>query len=165
MTLSRAILFSVLFAVPAFAADPVPPAAPAAPVAEPAAPAASSVSLEGLAVGSAVVDRALQGAASSFSADESPRLYCYNKVMAADAPTTITHVWIKDGTERGTITLNIGANPWRTWSNHAVEPGSWKVEVRDASGSVIDSVAFTVTEGMGGAAPAAAPAATGGTGY
>ena len=165
MKLSRATLFTAfLTASPfaAFAAEPMPASAPAA-VEMPAA-AAALVSLEGLSVGTAVVDRNLQGASSSFSASDSPRLYCYNRVTTTNAPTTLTHVWIKDGAERGTITLNVGGSPWRTWSNHAVEAGSWKVEVRDAAGTVVDSVDFTVMEGMGsGAAPASAPAT--GTGY
>jgi hypothetical protein len=41
----------------------------------------------------------------------------------------------------------MGGSPWRTWSSKTIPPewsGEWSVEIRDASGAVLETVGFTV---------------------
>src|SRR5688572_30175017 len=101
-----------------------PPEVPAS-TNTPAPEAPALVSLSDLAVGTSVQDRVLQDAGTGFSAAQTPRLYRFNKVTTKAAPTSIRHVWSTDGQTRRHA-LNVGGFPW---SNHAVDPGMWKVEV------------------------------------
>jgi len=133
-------------AAPAPAPAVTPAAAPAA-AAEPAPAAKSeSVTIEDLAVGTGVQDHALQGAGASFSAAAAPKVFCFCKVVTTAAPTKIVQTWFLDGKKLGDVELKVGGSPWRTWSNHTVVPGAWKVEVTDADGKSAGSVEFTVTQ-------------------
>ncbi|MSR06757.1 MAG: DUF2914 domain-containing protein [Gemmatimonadetes bacterium] len=96
-------------------------------------------------VGTAVVDRALQGAAESFPASVGT-VYGYSKIAKTQAGATIEHVWYHNDVEVGRKQLNIGGSPWRTWSSKVIPAdatGDWKVEVV-ADGKVLTSVAFKV---------------------
>ena len=93
-----------------------------------------------------VVDRMPTGVAMTFGADVE-RVYAWTRIEGAAGETTIHHVWIHDGVERADLELRIGGSPWRTWSNKAIPPewaGDWRVEVRDGSGNVLDTMQFTV---------------------
>ena len=142
---------------PAVQVNPAPPAVPAAqPVVTPPAPVAApvpaavkpaksaDVSVSDLAVGTGVQDRVLQGAAKSFQASATNRVYCFGKIAAKSAPTVVRYAWSKDGKKLDTVEIKVGGNPWRTWSTHAVEAGAWKVEILDAQDQLVDSIEFTV---------------------
>jgi len=144
-------------AAPAMSVTPAAAPAPAPAVAPAAAPAAAApavapagkselVTVEDLAVGTGVQDHALQGAGASFSAAAAPKVFCFSKVETKAAPTKIVQTWFLDGKKLGDVELKVGGSPWRTWSNHAVVPGAWKVEVTDADGKSAGSVEFTVTQ-------------------
>jgi len=95
-------------------------------------------------VGTAVVDRALEGAAESFPAD-TKMLYCHSKVMNA-TDSEIEHVWYKGDTEVARVKLKIGGSPWRTHSskNLGENPsGDWRCDVVK-DGQVLQSVKFKV---------------------
>ena len=97
-------------------------------------------------VATSVVDRMPTGASTTFQADVE-RLYAWTRIEGAEGETTIHHVWIHGDVERADLELRIGGSPWRTWSNKAIPPewtGDWRVEVRDASGNVLTTMAFTV---------------------
>ena len=131
------------FASPLAAQDttqtpPPPAAAPAAP------PAASAVAVEAV-VARSVMDRAPVDSGTAFPADVG-QLVLWTKVSGA-AGSTIRHVWFHGDTEVGNVELNVSASPYRTWSRKTVPAdwtGAWHVEVRDASGSVVQRVDFTV---------------------
>ena len=96
------------------------------------------------AVGTAIADRALSGAAESFKADAG-KLYCFSKVENA-ADSDIEHVWYKDDAEMGRVKLHIGGSPWRTHSSKKLgdnAAGNWRCDVVQ-DGKVIKSVAFKV---------------------
>ncbi len=96
-------------------------------------------------VGTAVVDRQLQGAAESFPASVGT-VYCFIKVGKTQAGSTIEAVWYHGDTEVGRKELNIGGSPWRTWSSKIVPPeatGDWHVDIV-AAGKVVQTVKFTV---------------------
>jgi len=96
------------------------------------------------AVGTAVADRALTGAADSFKANVG-KLYCFSKVSNA-ADSDIEHVWYKDSTEVGRVKLHIGGSPWRTHSSKTLDEnpaGNWRCDVVQ-DGKVLESVKFKV---------------------
>lgn len=91
-----------------------------------------------------VVDRAPVGANTSFSATIG-KLYCFTKVVGAQTPTTVTHVWYFGETEKTRIELKVGAASWRTMSSKIIqahETGSWHVDVLDADGNVLRTLWF-----------------------
>ena len=93
-----------------------------------------------------VVDRMPIGAAMTFPASVE-RLYAWTRIQGAAGETMIHHVWIHGDIEMADLELRIGGSPWRTWSNKAILPewtGDWRVEVRDASGNVLETIRFTV---------------------
>jgi len=97
------------------------------------------------AVGTAVVDRTLQGAAESFPASVGT-VFCYLKVEKSHAGATLEVVWTHSGVEVGRKTLNIGGSPWRTWSSKIIPPdatGDWKVDIV-ADGKTLKTLQFKV---------------------
>ena len=107
---------------------------------------AQSLSVAESSVATNVVDRMPTGSAMSFRADVE-RVYAWTRIEGATGDTMIHHVWIHDGVERADLELRIGGSPWRTWSNKAIPrewAGDWRVEVRDGSGRVLETIRFTV---------------------
>lgn len=97
-----------------------------------------------IAIARAVMDRMPVDTASTFPADVG-QVACWTRVTGA-TDTTIQHVWIH-GENEFPVSLEIGGSPWRTWSTKSIPVewvGEWRVEVRDASGTVLASTAFTV---------------------
>jgi hypothetical protein len=109
-----------------------------------AAPAAAATVAEA-AVARSVVDRQPQDTGSAFPADVG-QLICWTKVTGAGG-AAIHHVWFHGDTQVGDMELQVGGSPWRTWSRKSVPPdwtGAWHVEVRDAAGTVLKRLDFTV---------------------
>lgn len=109
-----------------------------------------------LVIARAVVDRMPVDSASTFQADVG-RVACWTRVSGA-AGTTIHHVWIHEGQEF-TVPMEIGGSPWRTWSTKEIQSdwtGEWRVEVRNASGTVLATASFTITADAA-ASPAGEP--------
>ncbi len=97
-----------------------------------------------IAIARAVMDRMPVDTASTFPADVG-QVACWTRVTGA-TDTTIQHVWIH-GENEFPVSLEIGGSPWRVWSTKSIPAewaGEWRVEVRDASGTVLASTAFTV---------------------
>lgn len=95
-----------------------------------------------------VVDRTPVAAGTSFSVSVG-RLYCFTKIVGAQTPTTVTHIWYFGDTERARIELKVGAASWRTKSSKIIrthEFGSWHVDVIDADGNVLRTLQFFLTQ-------------------
>jgi hypothetical protein len=110
------------------------------------ASAQGGLSVAESSVATDVVDRMPTGVAMTFPASVG-RVYAWTRVQGASGETTIHHVWIHGDVERADIELRVGGSPWRTWSNKAIVPewtGDWRVEVRDSSGNVLETIPFTV---------------------
>src|SRR2546426_7641410 len=121
---------------------PVPP--PPAPAPAPAA-AAPSVTVVEAVVAKSVLDRQPQDTGAAFPADVG-QLNCWTKVEGAGG-STLHHVWFHGDTQVGDVELQVGGSPWRTWSRKTVPAdwtGAWHVEVRDAAGTVLKRIDFTV---------------------
>src|SRR6266550_3866769 len=103
------------------AAAPAPAPAPAPAAATP------SVTVVEAVVAKSVLDRQPQDTGAAFPADVG-QLNCWTKV-------------------EGDGELQVGGSPWRTWSRKTVPAdwtGAWHVEVRDAAGTVLKRIDFTV---------------------
>ena len=108
------------------------------------AEAAGSLEVTDAAICEDVVDRAPVGANTSFSATVG-KLYCFTKIVGAQTPTTVTHVWYFGETEKARVELKVGAASWRTKSSKIIrahETGSWHVDVLDADGNVLRTLQF-----------------------
>ena len=93
-----------------------------------------------------VINRVPVDAGKSFPVSVG-KLFCFTKIVGANHSTEIIHVWYFDGTERDRITLSVGGSPWRTYSSKRLrlnDVGPWHVDVLDAGGNLLDSVAFIV---------------------
>lgn len=142
-----AAVLAASFSGSLFAAEPAAPAEPATPaVSAPVAAPAPLLTLEEASVGTGVMDRAIQGAADSFSSASVEKVYCFTKVTTESTPASVRHVWTKEGAEPVVVELNVGGSPWRTWSSRNVSPGSWTVDIQDAAGTSLKTLSFTVTE-------------------
>lgn len=96
------------------------------------------------AVGTAVAERTLTGAAETFSADVGT-LYCFSKISNA-ADSDVEHVWYHNDQEVGRVKLHVGGSPWRTHSSKKLgdaPTGNWRCDVVQ-DGNVIKSIAFKV---------------------
>jgi hypothetical protein len=95
-----------------------------------------------------VVEREAVDVANSFSTAV-PRLYCFTKIVGADQPTEVVHVWSYGDVERARVSLAVNAATWRTYSSKVIqahEIGTWRVDVLDASGNLLDTINFEITQ-------------------
>lgn len=94
-----------------------------------------------------IVDRSPEGAGTTFSGARP--VWSWSKITgAAGSQTTVTHVWLYEGTEMARVELPVRSSSWRTWSqkNPYGKMGNWEVQVLDASGNQLASVKFTITK-------------------
>ena len=78
-----------------------------------------------------------------------PRLYCFTKIVGADSSTEVVHVWSYGDVERARVSLAVNASTWRTYSSKAIqahEIGSWRVDVLDMSGNLLETINFEITQ-------------------
>jgi hypothetical protein len=93
-----------------------------------------------------VVDREAVDVGNSFPNSVS-QLYCFTKIVGADAPTEIVHVWSYDDMERARVSLAVNAASWRTYSSKMIQPheiGTWRVDVLDTSGNLLETIDFEI---------------------
>ena len=95
-----------------------------------------------------VVDREAVDVGNSFSTSV-PRLYCFTKIVGAGQPTEVVHVWSYGDVERARVSLAVNAASWRTYSSKAIqahEIGTWRVDVLDTSGNLLETINFEITQ-------------------
>ena len=95
-----------------------------------------------------IVNREAVNEGRSFSASVG-KLYCFNKIANIDSYTEVVHTWYYGNTERARVTLNVNPPAWRTYSSKIIqahEIGNWRVEILDASGNLLNTVHFEVTQ-------------------
>ena len=139
-----ALAFPLLVAGAARAQDstqpkPVPPPAPAAAT-------SASLTIVQAVLTDSVVNRMPADSGTAYPATVG-QLVCFTKVSGGTAGTTIHHVWFHGDTQVGDVELHVDGSPWRTWSRKTIPAdwtGAWHVEVRDAAGTVLKRIDFTV---------------------
>jgi hypothetical protein len=90
-----------------------------------------------------VENREPVGEATEFEASVG-KVYCWSKIAATTVPTTIKHVWYQGEQKVFEKDLDIKFASTRTWTVKTIQPGSWRVDITDEAGNVLDSVSFTV---------------------
>ena len=111
----------------------------------PSATAKASVTIDKIAVGTAIENRELTGTATSFDS-ATTRVYCWTHITADQAPVSIKHVWYADDKKEADVPLQIKSESGRTWSSKSVWPAKWKVDATTDAGEVLSSTEFTVTK-------------------
>ncbi len=75
------------------------------------------------------------------------QLYCFTRLVGAEEPTEIEHLWYRDNQLMSRVILPVRSPDWRTWSTKKFLPewaGKWRVEIRGASGSLLETLEFTL---------------------
>ncbi len=75
------------------------------------------------------------------------KISCLTRLKGLAAPTSVTHVWYRDGKTMARVDLNVASSNWRTWSSKRLLPywkGHWEVKVLDSDGRVLGSAGFDV---------------------
>jgi hypothetical protein len=94
-----------------------------------------------------VVDREPIDPRNSFEASVG-KLYCFTKIIGAQNPTAISHIWYFGDTERARINLSVRSSSWRTYSSKRIqshEVGDWHVDLVGPGGEVLRTLHFTIT--------------------
>jgi hypothetical protein len=108
---------------------------------------ADALSVESASVCTGVADREPVDAGTSFSVSLG-KLYCFSKIADIQAATEIVHVWYYGETERARVSLGVNPPAWRTYSSKVIqahEVGSWRVEILDSSGNLLETIKFETT--------------------
>jgi hypothetical protein len=95
-----------------------------------------------------IEERMPVGTAESF-APEVDKVYLWCKILGAEEPTSVRHVWYYDGEEMAMVELAVESESWRTWSYKTILPewtGNWEVKVLDANDKVLKTMAFKIGE-------------------
>lgn len=93
-----------------------------------------------------IEDREPIDAGSNFSASVG-KLYCFTKIIGADHPIEIVHVWYYGDTERARVTLPVSLSPWRTYSSKMIqahEIGQWHVDILGPYENILKTVPFSI---------------------
>ena len=109
---------------------------------------ANKVQVVAAAICKDVVEREAVDVGTQFSNSVS-RLYCFTKAVSTKIPTEIVHVWSYGDVERARVSLAVKAGTWRTYSSKAIqshEIGSWRVDVQDTSGNLLETINFEITQ-------------------
>ena len=75
------------------------------------------------------------------------KIFCLSRIQGLAAPTSVTHVWYRDGKTMARVDLNVGSSNWRTWSSKRLLPdwtGRWEVKILDSDDRVLGSGGFVV---------------------
>ncbi len=107
-----------------------------------------SITVESAAVCENIVDREPGNTGTSFAVTVE-KLFFFTKIIGAENPVEITHVWYFGDTERARVILPVKALAWRTYSSkilQAQEIGAWHVAVLGPTGEVLDTVQFEVVQ-------------------
>ena len=86
------------------------------------------------------------GAVNVFSSS-TEKVYCFLEARDIAEDTKIFFVWYRDDANMATVELSLRKGPrWRTFSSKklAGRTGNWTVELQDANGNLLETVAFSV---------------------
>ena len=114
--------------------------------AETPAAADTDVRIQDAVVCQDIVDRQPVGSGDVF-AKESPRVFCFVRVVGAAGETKITHNWYYQGNLKASVDLMVRSDNWRTWSSKTIDPawtGEWMVEILSEQGTPLESIIFYI---------------------
>lgn len=106
----------------------------------------SSVKVADASICLDVVDLQCQGKDNTFSSSLG-KLYCFTRIVGAQQPTTIYHVWYWKEKQRARVPLQVNSNNWRTYSSKIIQPhetGDWRVEILGPDEGLLKVIHFKV---------------------
>lgn len=90
-----------------------------------------------------VTEREAVGEASSFAPGDEVTVWA--AIRNTDSAKDIKMVWFANNKEVSSLDIEVGKSwRWRTWMKSKVWAGDWKVEIQDGSGTVLETVEFSV---------------------
>jgi hypothetical protein len=108
--------------------------------ADPQGAAAAGLQVADAKLGKSIENREIKDESSTFAVGEKATLW----MKVTGGPGEVKVNW-KVGDVTDTVTLNIGGDPWRTWSTKTLhKAGSWTATVTDAGGATLKEMTFTV---------------------
>ncbi|MEJ2200688.1 MAG: DUF2914 domain-containing protein [Desulfuromonadaceae bacterium] len=93
-----------------------------------------------------IVERRPVDAVHSYPAT-SDRLFCFTRIAGAVGESRVFHVWYWEEREMARVELPVKSADWRTWSSKTLLPewaGSWRVEILDGEGKLLETFAFNL---------------------
>ncbi len=106
----------------------------------------AALSVEAAAIATGVEDHVPVGVGDTFPYTIE-KLYCYSKILGAEADDYVEHRWYYGDKLMATVPLRLGGSNWRTYSSKRiirVWEGEWRVEIVHA-GEAIKTLKFTIT--------------------
>ena len=111
--------------------------------------AQAQIQVDYMAFSTAIEQRKPSDARTSFT-NEAENVFCFSRIVNADGPTFIYHVWSFAGEEKFRISLSVRDKSWRTWSTRTTErllsqgAGTWRVDVMLQDGQILESKEFVI---------------------
>jgi hypothetical protein len=93
-----------------------------------------------------IVDKEPVAPTANFSAN-TETVYCFLEANAIETDTTVSFVWFYENKEMARVTVPlVKGKRWRTYSSKKLSglKGSWKVELLESSGIILNTVTFQV---------------------
>ena len=93
-----------------------------------------------------ISDREPAAVADTFSAN-AEKAFCFLEAGEIEQDTTVSFIWYLEDKEMARVSLPLKrGRRWRTYSSKKLAglKGNWKVELRESSGIVLNSVSFRV---------------------
>ncbi len=106
---------------------------------------AGSLQLEDATITTEIVDQMPVDQVTSYPADYG-KLFCFSRILGAEAETEVTHVWYYQDDELARVTLPVRSSNWRTYSSKRFLPqwaGQWQVKIFHGEDE-LGSLAFTL---------------------
>ncbi len=105
----------------------------------------SGPSISEYGVGTAIENRQLTGEGNRFS--KGSQVWFWTRVDNGNPGDRIDHVWLHEGVETASVSLELGGLRWRTYSAKLLHSaGDWTVEARDEVGHVLARTEFVCND-------------------
>jgi hypothetical protein len=103
-----------------------------------------SIEVVDAVITTAVIDRRPVDQVKAFPI-RNGKLYCFTRIIGAEDPTEVYHVWYRGEQLISRIKLPVNSPDWRTWSaKRFLEDwsGEWRVEIQDVDGNLLQKINF-----------------------
>ena len=108
--------------------------------------AAVSVNIDQILFGTGIESREAMGVDTVFT-PEVGNVYCWVLATGAEGETQISFVWYHGDEQAAEVNVPVRSARWRCWTSKTIMPdaaGTWKVEIKDEAGKVLESASFQV---------------------
>jgi len=105
-----------------------------------------SVNIDQILFGTGIENREAIGVDTVFTADVG-NVYCWVLATGAEGETQISFVWYHGDEQVAEVNVPVRSARWRCWTSKTIMPdmtGTWKVEIKDEAGKVLESASFQV---------------------